>query len=152
MRRCLNCNHLTVGSEAPEITGKDMSGNTLSLKRRRGKVVVLSFFGDWCAVCKSLYPEEREFVAAMKDEPFIMLGVVSDSDPALIRDRMTAGEVTWNSWFDGGTDGPIDKTWNIKGWPTLYVIDAKGIIRHKDLYGAKMQAAAKKLVAETKAH
>lgn len=144
--------HLTVGSEAPEITGKDMSGKALTLSGQRGKVVVLSFFGDWCAVCKSLFPEERAFVAAMKDEPFVMLGVVSDEHPSLIRERMIAGEVTWNAWFDGGTDGPIDKSWNIKGWPTVYVIDAKGTIRHKDLYGAKLEAAVKKLVAETKAH
>jgi peroxiredoxin len=145
-------NHLTVGSEAPEIAGKDMNGHPLTLSAQRGKVVVLSFFGDWCAVCKSLFPEERALVAAMKDEPFVMLGVVSDEDPALIRERMTAGEVTWNAWFDGGTDGPIDKTWNIKGWPTVYVIDAKGIIRHKDVYGAKLETVVKRLIAETKPH
>jgi hypothetical protein len=47
---------------------------------------------------------------------------------------MEKEEITWRSWWDGGnTSGPIASAWNVKGWPTLYVIDHKGTIRHKYL-------------------
>jgi hypothetical protein len=33
---------------------------------------------------------------------------------------------------DGGdTGGPISNAWQVRGWPTLVVIDAKGIVRHR---------------------
>jgi hypothetical protein len=76
-----------------------------------------------------MFPHERSLVEKMKDRPFVLLGV--NSDP---RDKLLAGmkrnEINWRSWWDGGTtQGPIARRWSIQGWPTLYVIDHKGIIR-----------------------
>jgi hypothetical protein len=45
---------------------------------------------------------------------------------------MQKEQITWRSWFDGGgTSGPIASKWNVRGWPTLYLLDAKGVIRDK---------------------
>jgi hypothetical protein len=48
---------------------------------------------------------------------------------------MNAEHVTARSWCDGGgsanTPGPIARQFNIQGWPSLYLLDAHGIIRHK---------------------
>ena len=57
-----------------------------------------------------------------------------NSDPkeklqTLIKDKT----ITWKCWFDGGdTSGPIASRWNVHGWPTVYLIDRKGVIRFKD--------------------
>ena len=41
-------------------------------------------------------------------------------------------EITWRSFWNGGsTRGPISTQWNVGGWPTLYLIDAEGVIRQK---------------------
>ena len=37
------------------------------------------------------------------------------------------------------------------GWPTIYLIDAKGIIRYKDVRGKEMDDAIELLVQEAKA-
>lgn len=39
--------HLRVGQPAPELSATDMNGEELSLGQFRGKVVLLSFWGDW---------------------------------------------------------------------------------------------------------
>jgi len=39
--------NLRIGSEAPEIVGKDVDGNEMKLSDYRGKVVVIDFWGDW---------------------------------------------------------------------------------------------------------
>ena len=39
--------HLSVGKQAPEITGDDIDGRGLKLSAFRGKVVMLSFWGHW---------------------------------------------------------------------------------------------------------
>jgi hypothetical protein len=63
-------------------------------------------------------------------------------------------KITWRSFWNGekGTSGPISKAWNVKGWPTLYVIDAKGVIRYKSV-GANEDAideAIEKALADVK--
>ena len=79
-----------------------------------------------------MYPHERSLVQAMESKPFVLLGVNSDRDKDDLKKAMAKEQITWRSWWDGGsTGGPIATKWNIQGWPTLYVIDAEGIIRHK---------------------
>jgi hypothetical protein len=50
---------------------------------------------------------------------------------------ISAGEVTWRCWWDGAMDGPICKAWDIRGFPTVFVIDAHGIIRDFMMGGGK---------------
>jgi hypothetical protein len=47
---------------------------------------------------------------------------------------MDKEKLNWRSYADhgeGDDQGPICSQWNLSGTPTLYVIDAKGVIRHK---------------------
>ena len=79
-----------------------------------------------------MYPHERSLVEAMENKPFVLLGVNSDSSKDFLKKVIADEKMTWRSWWDGGnTQGPIAKKWNIRGWPTLYVVDHKGVIRHK---------------------
>ena len=57
--------------------------------------------------------------------------------------------ITWRSWFDGGsTGGPIATDWNVRGWPTLYLVDHKGVIRDKSVGSKDMDKLIEKLVQE----
>src|SRR5215472_5867074 len=79
-----------------------------------------------------MYPHERSLVKAMESKPFVLLGVNSDQNKDELKKTIEAEKMTWRSWFDGpGTQGPIATKFNVQGWPTLYVIDHKGVIRHK---------------------
>src|SRR5438270_4951668 len=81
-----------------------------------------------------MYPHERSLVSKLQGKPFVLLGVNSDKDRADLKKAMAKEQITWRSWFDGGgTRGPIASKWNVLGWPTLYLVDAKGVIRHKFL-------------------
>jgi hypothetical protein len=81
-----------------------------------------------------MYPHERSLVKRLKDKPFVLIGVNSDSDRAELKKVMDKEKITWRSFWNGGsTRGRISSRWDIEGWPTLYLIDAKGIIRQKYL-------------------
>jgi hypothetical protein len=41
--------------------------------------------------------------------------------------------INFRSAMDGSTSGPIATAWNVRGWPTVYVIDEKGVIQGKYL-------------------
>jgi hypothetical protein len=71
-------------------------------------------------------------VKKFEGKPFVLLGVNSDRYKDELKEAMAENQITWRSWWDGGSAlGPIATTWNVRFWPTLYVLDAKGIIRHK---------------------
>ena len=79
-----------------------------------------------------MYPHERSLVKKMEGKPFALVGVNSDRDRAELKKVMEKENITWRSFWNGGsTSGPISTRWAVQGWPTLYVIDAKGVIRHK---------------------
>ena len=80
-----------------------------------------------------MIPHERSLVESMKDKPFALIGVNSDKDKAYFQAEAADMGVTWRSFWCGekGTSGVIPSKWNVRGWPTLYVIDHNGVIRHK---------------------
>ena len=97
-----------------------------------------------------MYPHERSLVAKMKNEPFALIGINSDRDKAKLKQRMKAENITWRSFWNGpqGTSGPISRAWGVRGWPTIYVLDDKGIIRYKNVRGSAMDKAVEALVAK----
>ncbi len=97
-----------------------------------------------------MIPHERSLVDRLKSKPFALLGVNSDEDKAYYASEQNAMGVTWRSFWNGpkGTSGPISTRWNVRGWPTIYVLDHKGVIRFKNVRGEKMDAAVDQLLAE----
>jgi peroxiredoxin len=95
-----------------------------------------------------MYPHERSLVKRLEGKPFALLGINSDPKDRL-RQAMKKENITWRSWWDGGdTDGPISTAWNVKGWPTTYVLDAKGVIRYRDVREEQMDKAVDALLKE----
>jgi hypothetical protein len=99
-----------------------------------------------------MYPHERSLVKRLADQPFVLLGINSDADKKQLKKVMEKEEISWRSWWDGGsTSGPIATKWNVSGWPTIYVVDAKGVIRHKNVRGHDMDKAVDALLKEVEA-
>jgi thiol-disulfide isomerase/thioredoxin len=123
---------LTVGRLAPEIVGEDVNGEPMRLSDHRGKVVVLSFWGNWCSLCRSMLPYERALVERMSGRPIVFLGVNSDAEVEVARSLEKKRSVTWRSWKDGGElhGGAIARRWNVQGLPDIFILDEGGVIRH----------------------
>ena len=100
-----------------------------------------------------MYPHERSLVKKLQDKPFALIGVNSDIDKAELKERMAKEKITWRSFWNGpkGTDGPISHAWNVRGWPTVYVLDAKGVIRFKGLREESLEKAVEELLREREA-
>src|SRR5260221_10829932 len=97
-----------------------------------------------------MYPHERSLVQRLADNPFAILGINSDADKQTLKNVLDQEHISWRSWWDGGTtEGPIASRWNVSGWPTIYVLDAKGIIRYRSVHGDKLDEAVDVLLKET---
>jgi peroxiredoxin len=138
---------LGVGRSAPEIAGHDTAGEPLSLHDSRGKLNLLTFFANWCRFCEAMYPQDRSLVERLDANHFAILGVNVDPDVKTVRKLTSEGMVTWRCWWDG--DGrAICKEWNVSAFPTIYVIDASGVIRYRNVRGSALSTAIDNLVTE----
>jgi thiol-disulfide isomerase/thioredoxin len=115
----------------------------------RGKIVVISFWATWCGPCMRLVPGERELVQRMKGRPFVLVGVSGDTDRETARKIVAKKNIAWRTWWAGGSSGPIPVRWGVSTWPTLFVIDHHGVIRHaNDFNREQLGPIVEKLVTE----
>jgi thiol-disulfide isomerase/thioredoxin len=123
---------LQVGKAVPEISGEDLDGKPLKLSEFKGKVTVVSFWATWCPPCMALVPHEIALLEGMKGRPFALVGVNGDELDETVRKRIADKKITWRSFKNEQKGGqpPLSDVWDIEGWPTIYVIDSKGIIQH----------------------
>jgi hypothetical protein len=96
-----------------------------------------------------MYPHERSLVKRLESKPFALLGINSDADRDKLKNDLKKEGITWRSWWDGGSiSGPIASKWNVMSWPTIYVLDAKGVIRYRDVRGKDLDEAVDRLLQE----
>lgn len=75
---------------------------------------------------------------------------IFDADLANLDKILTKNKITWRQHVMGTTDGALPNRWNVQGWPTIYILDEKGVIRFRDLRDDEMEEAVLKLLEEMK--
>jgi peroxiredoxin len=121
---------LGVGSPAADFSAIAVDGQVIRLSELRGKVVVLDFWATWCPPCRAMIPDERELVQRMQGQPLVFLGISADDNVDTLRNFVRTQNMNWTHILDG-PQGPLQKQFEIEGLPTIFVLDATGVIRFK---------------------
>jgi len=96
-------------------------------------------------------PTLKALVQRLENEPFALIGINTDDNKDDFRKKMSEHGVTWRSAWQGSTGGPIPKRWGVRGYPSIYVLDHKGVIRFTGVRGEGIGKAVDELLAEMKA-
>jgi thiol-disulfide isomerase/thioredoxin len=139
--------NLSIGKVAPDIEGVDSDGKAFKLSDYKGRVVVLDFWATWCSPCMALVPHEITLCKRLEGKPFAMVGVDFDATREELKKAEKENGITWRSFHDG-RQGPIGDKWRIQAIPAIYVLDAKGVIRFKDVRKEKLDDAVDFLLKE----
>jgi thiol-disulfide isomerase/thioredoxin len=139
--------NLSVGKSAPDVEASDLDGKKVKLSNYRGKVVVLDIWATWCGPCRAMIPHEREMVKKLEKKPFALISVSADAKKETLQEFLTKEQMPWTHWWDGQS-GPVMTAYRVEFFPTIYVIDAKGVIRHKGLRGEALEKAVEALIKE----
>lgn len=137
--------HLCIGSKIPEISGRDHADQPHSLNDLRGRIVVLTFSGDWCPPCKAMYPQLRELREQYESKGLSVVSVVTDKTIDTLRQAISEKNITWRCWWDG-EDGEIVSTWGITAFPSIFVLDRRGVIRFMNVRGKPLEKAVQYLL------
>jgi len=122
-----------VGLPAPALEGQDAASRPLSLASFRGRVVLVVFWGQWCASCRPLHSRLRELRGQFPEQELVILGVNSDSDLATLRETVAREKLSWPNLWDGpqGAWGPLATGWRVKAWPEWILIDREGVVQRR---------------------
>jgi hypothetical protein len=94
-----------------------------------------------------MIPHERKMVEELKDQPFQLISISGDEKLDTLTNFLKTESMPWTHWWNGNQGGLMDD-WSIKYFPTIYVIDKKGVIRFKDVRDEELTKAVKSLLAE----
>ena len=139
-----------IGKPFPDVTGEDLEGKPVKVSDYRGKVVVFDVWATWCGPCKATIPHERELVHRLKDKPFVLVSVSADEEKETLTEFLKETDMPWTHWW-AGSGKVLAKKLYVRHYPTIYVLDAAGVIRYKGVRGAKMDEAVDALLKEMEA-
>jgi peroxiredoxin len=139
---------LAVGQPIPEVVSRDLDGKEVRLSALKGQVVVLIIWSTNSEHSRSMLPHLRKMVSRLKDKPFVLVGINADEKQTLT-DFLAREKMPWTHWWTGPRGGILED-WEIQYFPVIYVLDARGVIRYKDLRDDKLEDAVYDLLREVK--
>ncbi|MGX6601586.1 TlpA disulfide reductase family protein [Micromonosporaceae bacterium Da 78-11] len=111
-----------------DVTGELLEGGTYDIADDRGKVVVVNFWGSWCAPCRAEADDLEKTYAATKDKGVSFIGVNSrdDRDAAIAFGR--AQQLTYPSIYDFNAKVALKFDVTQVSTPSTLILDRQGRI------------------------
>ena len=145
--------YLKIGRDAPGFSEKDFEGREAALDKMRGKVVVVYFFDPWLTTAMTeaafLRKAREDAAKTGRSDDLQIIGICIGTERKDVGIYKAEARVDWNLIFDGrGVDGKFARLYDVRGLPSLTVIDRKGKIRFFNIAGRDFRNNVAKLLEE----
>lgn len=118
-----------VGMPAPDFKLQDINGKIWQLSELQGRIVVLNFWASWCKECKDEKMAIQKYLDKNgSDNDLIFLTVLYKDNPKTVEEMIKKAGYTFPVLVD---DGVVSRAYGITGVPETFLIDPRGILRHK---------------------
>jgi thiol-disulfide isomerase/thioredoxin len=117
-----------VGKPAPDFKLSLLDGGQVTLSELKGKnVVLLDFWATWCGPCRQVMPALMEVANEYQAKGVRYLAVNLREEPATINAYLKSAGLKIEVPLD--KDGKVAEKYNVKGIPTMAIVDKEGIVR-----------------------
>ena len=138
-----------VGSIAPDFTAPNPEGKSISLKQSLGKVTIVDFWASWCKPCRAENPNVVALYAKYHSKGLNILSVSLDKEASAWKAAIAKDKLTWNHVSNlKEFEDPIALQYGINAIPSIFVLDAKGVIIAKDIRGEELNAKIASLLGK----
>lgn len=122
---------VALGGQAPGFRLKDLSGDTITLERYRGVVVMVNFWATWCGPCRVEMPAMESLYKMFPRKDFEILAVSTDAQGAVVT-RPFRQELGLSFPILHDPDFQIARLYGAHlGLPVTFLLDRQGVIRHR---------------------
>lgn len=104
----------------------DLSGEMVHLSDFKGSVVLLNFFGTWCAPCREEMPSLEKAFQTHKDNGFVVLAIAGDKEKETIVSFVQDYKLTFPVLLD--PENQVFQQYFVRGIPVTYLLDRQGRI------------------------
>lgn len=138
---------LNIGDKALDFTLPDLKGKDVSLSSFRDKYVLIEFWSSSCYPCRKENSHLLRNYTKYKELGFEIISITSDKHKDKWAKAVKDDAMTWITVGDlKGMKGDVFLMYNVKSYPTNYLIDKEGSIIAKNLRGHKLDEKLKKLL------
>lgn len=124
-----------IGDMAPDFTLKKVNGEEVTLSKLRGKKVIINFWTTDCVFCRLEMPELQKLHEEYPDIEILAVNIMEDRGK-VINYLLTNG-YTFPALLD--SNGRVAIEYLVRGTPTSYFIDEKGIIINRKVGASNYQ-------------
>ncbi|WP_051691622.1 TlpA disulfide reductase family protein [Pedobacter borealis] len=135
-----------IGKTALDFALPDTLGKNLSLASLRGKYVLIDFWADWCGPCRMEFPYMRKAYDTYKENGFTILSVSLSYHSAKTnwKKAIIEEQSNWLHVYDDKEK--ISMQYGVSGIPKNFLIDPKGVIIARNLWGDELEKKLKELL------
>ncbi|WP_372474881.1 peroxiredoxin family protein [Capnocytophaga sp. ARDL2] len=118
----------------------------VSLYENLGKVTIIDFWASWCKPCRVENPNMVKLYEKYKDKGLKIIGVSLDTDEERWKEAIEKDGLPWIHVASLVKDDPTADMYNVEYIPTIYILNEKGIILAKNVYGEELDENIGKLL------
>lgn len=118
---------LAVGNAAPDFALQTLDGEEAKLSDFRGKPVFVNFWATWCPPCRAEMPDMQKLYDGMDIEILAVNLTHTEKSEEGVAAFVEDMGLTFPVPMD--VEGDLASAYNVKAYPTSYLLDAEGKIR-----------------------
>jgi thiol-disulfide isomerase/thioredoxin len=112
-----------------------LDGRKVKVSDLRGKVVLLDFWATWCPPCVASVPELIALHKRLQPQGLEIVGISADEDQGELKSFVKRAGMSWPQYFDpAGRESRMLEDLGIVQYPTMWLVDRKGILRDLDAH------------------
>ena len=129
LKNYIKTNQLKVGDSFIDFEAKDLENNIVKISDYKNKIILLDFWASWCHFChdqnKKVFP-----ILKKKYKDLIIISYSADINKKLWANASHSDKIDWVNLSNlKGINDNVVLQYNVKGYPTSFLIDSNGIIR-----------------------